>query len=71
MSAKEEAGLLVLTVEDTGLGLSPQTATAGTGVGVSNVRERLASTWGSLASFTLDDKPGGGVRATLRLPALP
>jgi hypothetical protein len=69
--AREEAGMLVLTVEDTGLGLSPQAATAGTGVGVTNVRERLAATWGPRASLTLDDNAGGGARATLRLPALP
>jgi Histidine kinase/Histidine kinase-, DNA gyrase B-, and HSP90-like ATPase len=69
--AQEDGGMLVLVVEDTGLGLSPQAATAGTGVGVGNVRERLAATWGQRASLALDDNPGGGTRATLRLPALP
>jgi signal transduction histidine kinase len=69
--AEEDGGMLVLTVADTGLGLSPQAATAGTGVGTGNVRERLAATWGPRASLTLGDNPGGGTRATLRLPALP
>jgi signal transduction histidine kinase len=71
VSAKADTGMLVLTVADTGLGLVSQAATAGTGLGLTNVRERLAATWGSRASLSLDDNPGGGARATLRLPALP
>jgi hypothetical protein len=71
VSAQEDADMLVLSVQDTGLGLSPQATTSGTGVGVTNVRERLAATWGPRASLTLDDNPGGGARATLRLPVLP
>ncbi|MBL8382130.1 MAG: histidine kinase [Burkholderiales bacterium] len=69
VSAREEGRQLVLTVADTGLGLAPGTATtAGTGVGVGHVRERLAALYGPAASAELADHPDGGAVATLRLP---
>jgi LytS/YehU family sensor histidine kinase len=73
---------LCLTVRDTGLGLvkavqdghtgGPSALTGtGTGFGLTQVRERLATTWGEQATFTLVPAAEGGTVATLRLPRLP
>ena len=60
-------GKLVVSVTDTGLGfgLAP---TAGTGVGLANIRERLALLYGSRASFVIAPHPGGGTRASITVP---
>lgn len=57
---------LVLDVEDTGAGLS--TTSSSTGVGLSNVRRRLAAHYGASASLTLTARAGGGTRVRLRIP---
>jgi signal transduction histidine kinase len=46
-------------------------ATAGTGVGLANVRERLATLYGERARFTLAANPPRGARATLVIPLEP
>ncbi|MDX2219365.1 MAG: histidine kinase [Burkholderiales bacterium] len=58
---------LVLTVSDNGMGFGAGT-TGGTGVGLANLRERLASAYGDAASLALRHREGGGVEAELRLP---
>ncbi len=63
-------GRLVVTVADTGLGFG-RGETAGTGVGLANVRERLALRYGSKASLTIAENPGGGTVATIALPYRP
>jgi sensor histidine kinase YesM len=60
-------GKLVVSVADTGLGFG-QAATAGTGVGLANIRERLALLYGSRASFAIGANPGGGTRASITVP---
>ncbi len=60
-------GDLVLSVEDSGLGFG-RARTAGTGVGLANIRERLQLLYGDAASLTLAENPGGGTRATITLP---
>jgi sensor histidine kinase YesM len=67
VSARAEGRALVLTVEDTGLGFGAH-ATGGTGVGLPNVRERLAALYSGAASLETGENPGGGVRVSLRLP---
>ncbi len=67
VSARAEGRVLVLMVEDTGLGFGVG-ATGGTGVGLPNVRERLAALYSGAASLETGENPGGGVRVTLRLP---
>ena len=54
-------------VEDTGRGLRISN-TAGTGVGLAYVKERLAAVYGGTASMETSENAGGGVRVTLRLP---
>lgn len=59
----------VLSVEDDGQGLAGgPAATAGSGLGLHNLRERLALLHGPDAALTVAQRPGGGVRAQLRLP---
>lgn len=56
-------GKLVVTVADTGLGFG-RAGTQGTGVGLANIRERLALLYGSRASVTVtENKPSGTVVA--------
>lgn len=57
---------LLATVSDTGLGLS--THSHGSGVGLANVRARLATLYGDHARLTLNALPDGGVLAQLTLP---
>jgi hypothetical protein len=63
--AAAEANTLVLTVRDTGPGTAPGWTE---GLGLANSRERLAQAFGSAATLTLADAPGGGCIATVRAP---
>lgn len=56
-------------VRDDGLGLPAEVH--GQGVGLSNVRARLATLYGDAARLTLSANPEGGVTARLELPCLP
>lgn len=70
VSAEIAHGKLAVTVADTGMGL-PQgdaSSTAGTGIGLSNIRERLALLYGNKASLTVSNAPSGGVTATITVP---
>jgi signal transduction histidine kinase len=58
--------VLVLDVEDDGVGFGQ--AVAGTGIGLTNIREQLAQLYGGRATLSLVARPQSGVRATLRLP---
>ena len=60
-------GKLQCSVADTGLGFG-RAATAGTGVGLANVRERLQLLYGARASLTIADNRPQGVVATITLP---
>jgi signal transduction histidine kinase len=62
---------LRLSVADTGVGLAEAgtaAATAGTGFGTGQVRERLATLFGTRATFTLAAADGGGTVACVTLP---
>jgi len=63
-------GKLAVSVADTGLGFG-QAATAGTGVGLANVRERLQLLYGGKASLTVTENPGGGTVVTITVPYRP
>jgi Histidine kinase len=69
ISAARTGALLTITVVDTGLGLSAaqgtsQASTAG-GVGLSNIRERLAAIYGTEATLDVHENEPHGVIATL------
>ncbi|CAN5409245.1 hypothetical protein BH09PSE6_BH09PSE6_09110 [soil metagenome] len=62
---------LAIRVGDTGVGLSNQPSTRGTGAGLANIRERLAALYGSQARIVLEDNRPRGVVARLSLPCAP
>ena len=60
-------GRLQVSVADTGLGFG-RAPTAGTGVGLANIRERLQLLYGNRAALTVAENPGGGTRVTITVP---
>jgi len=68
--ARAEGATLVLSVRDTGVGLRQGASPEGTGFGLMQVRERLATLHGSAASLALAPASDGegGTLATIRLP---
>ncbi|HET9978143.1 MAG TPA: histidine kinase [Burkholderiaceae bacterium] len=60
-------GKLNVVVADTGLGFG-KAATAGTGVGLANIRERLALLYGPRATLTVAANPQGGTKVTIAVP---
>jgi two-component system LytT family sensor kinase len=72
---------LVITVEDDGIGMSPESTSAshqsgrrsgllqaGTGIGMRNVRERMKVLCGPDAGFEILSRPGRGTRVVLTIP---
>ena len=60
-------GKLAVTVADTGLGFG-KAATAGTGTGLANIRERLKLLYGNRASMTVTENVPQGTVVTLIVP---
>ena len=60
-------GKLQMTVADTGLGFG-MAATAGTGVGLANIRERLQMLYGPKASLTVAQNHPSGTLVTVTVP---
>ena len=67
IAARQDADRLLVTVTDTGSGLSAESR-PGRGVGLANVRERLAALFGARGRFTLEDAAPRGARATIEIP---
>jgi hypothetical protein len=67
VSAEVVHGKLAVTVADTGLGFG-KADTAGTGIGLSNIRERLALLYGGKASLNITEPEGGGTSVTITVP---
>jgi two-component system LytT family sensor kinase len=72
-------GMLLVEVEDDGVGMAPERNDAspvsglvrpGTGIGMRNVRERMEVLYGSLASVEINSRPGRGTKVTLLMPIL-
>jgi LytS/YehU family sensor histidine kinase len=66
LAAREEFGRLVVTVSDDGPG-APDAASAGFGIGLANVRDRIEARFGNSAAIVSGPVPGG-YRTELRLP---
>jgi hypothetical protein len=67
VSAEIVHGKLAVTVADTGLGFG-KGDTAGTGVGLANIRERLKLLYGDRASMVVADNTPTGTVVTLTVP---
>ncbi len=65
ISAEAEGNRLRVSVADTGRGFSE---TVGSGVGLTNIRERLAALYGDSGKLTLEANQPQGVVATLDVP---
>jgi signal transduction histidine kinase len=68
VSAHRDGDALVVSVTDTGHGLATASPNGGAGVGLSNVRERLAALYGPRGRFTLEPAEPTGAKAVLALP---
>lgn len=60
-------GKLAVTVADTGVGFG-RGGTSGTGVGLTNIRERLQMLYGSQAALTVAENMPSGTRVTIAVP---
>jgi sensor histidine kinase YesM len=67
VSAEIVHGKLQVRVADTGLGFG-RAATAGTGVGLANIRERLQLLYGNKATLAVTENAGGGTVVTITVP---
>jgi sensor histidine kinase YesM len=65
VSAAVDAGQLRLTVADTGAGMKAET---GRGIGLINLRTRLAEMYGDRGRLMLEDNTPSGVRASIEIP---
>jgi two-component system LytT family sensor kinase len=74
-----DEGMLMVEVEDDGVGMAPERDDAspvsglvrpGRGIGMRNVRERMEVLYGKLASVEIKSRPGRGTRVTLLMPIL-
>lgn len=66
ISAVSEAQMLRLSVDDDGCGVDD--VRQGFGIGLSNVRDRLATIYGTAANLTAGRCEGGGYRASISIP---
>jgi len=67
IAAREEAGQLVVEISDNGPG-APKGGNDGFGIGLANVRDRLAARYGAEASLTTGPGEAGGWLSVLRIP---
>lgn len=68
---RDAQGRLAVTVADDGVGFggaNAQGSSAGSGLGLVNLRERLQQLYGGRAELQLKARPGGGMAATIALP---
>jgi sensor histidine kinase YesM len=65
VTARRHGSVLEVEVADDGVGFR---ARSGHGIGLANIRARLATLFADSASLELAGGPGGGVTATMRLP---
>lgn len=71
LAARRSDDMIVVTVTDTGCGVSTRARTGGQGVGLANVRGRLAALYGARGGIALEAVTPRGTRATLSLPSEP
>jgi hypothetical protein len=67
VTVTREGAAMALCVADTGAGLAAHTGTGG-GIGLANIRERLALLFGAAATLELEENEPRGFRARILLP---
>jgi two-component system, LytTR family, sensor kinase len=67
ISARTVAGMLLLNIDDDGPGMQ-KSASASSGVGLSNTATRLAELYGGHAALTVGRSDAGGVGVAIRIP---
>jgi sensor histidine kinase YesM len=70
VTARRQGDRLLLAVTDDGLGVRATRAAGSTGLGLANLRERLATLHGTHATLAIEDRQPG-TRVTIDLPMLP
>ena len=73
LRSRIDEGMLVIEVEDDGVGIQPdrpEFSRSGGGIGMRNVRDRMEVQYGSHASVEINSRPGRGTKVTLRMPVL-
>lgn len=68
VTATRNGEALVLTVADTGLGISATRDPRSSGLGLPNLRARLAALYGTAAALVVADNEPTGTRVTISLP---
>lgn len=68
IGARREGEMLRLAIRDDGPGRAVASPRRGAGLGLANVRTRLAQLYGEQHSFEISDPDGGGTEVTIRLP---
>jgi len=68
ISARAESGRVLIVIEDTGLGHRVASRHRGSGIGLTNVRERLHHVFGDAGTLKLEEMHPNGTRAVLVLP---
>jgi len=70
--SSRHAGRAIIEVEDDGMGfmLDRLDEPMSSGIGLANVRERLAVVYGTAYQLTLDSEPGRGTSARIEVPEL-
>ncbi|MCE7876528.1 MAG: sensor histidine kinase, partial [Betaproteobacteria bacterium PRO3] len=68
LRAQRDDARLTVEVADTGRGIVLAPSRDGGGVGLANVRERLAALYGPAGRFTLSGLESGGTRAVIEIP---
>ena len=77
--ARDDGHEALITVEDDGIGMDPEPSNGhfgsssglrGTGIGMTNVRERMEVLYGSLAEVEVVSRPGRGTKIRLVMPVL-
>lgn len=68
IGARREGEMLRLAIRDDGPGRAMLSPRRGAGLGLANVRSRLAQLYGERHSFEISDADGGGTEVTICLP---
>jgi two-component system, LytTR family, sensor kinase len=68
LRSRIQDSLLVVEVEDDGVGITESASSSGTGIGMANVRERLNVLYNDLARVEVESSPHAGTTIRLVLP---